>query len=234
MEFSYNFVRGSTKSLGKEYTKERIRERIENKANPKSVLKKKTSISDRLIDTSGEKFQNSPGLKKWADVQNLKLAAQTYLEAGSIAKLEQKFMVKSEAANSAKQTILQMERQLKTLGEILKYTQQYQTNRPYYLKYKKAKNPDTVFRKYESQILLYGGAKRMLEQAGIDLKSLNVDKLKSEYLELEKQKNEMSVTYKAYQKEAQEMYQKLETLKQYIGQETDKKQEQKTLISPNR
>ena len=228
------FVRGSTKSLGKEYTKERIRERIENKANPKSVLKKKTSISDRLTDTSGEKFQNSPGLKKWADVQNLKLAAQTYLEAGSIAKLEQKFMVKSEAANSAKQTILQMERQLKTLWEILKYAQQYQTNRPYYLKYKKAKNPDTVFRKYESQILLYGGAKRMLEQAGIDLKSLNVDKLKSEYLELEKQKNEMSVTYKAYQKEAQEMYQKLETLKQYIGQETDKKQEQKTLISPNR
>ena len=75
-------------------------------------------------------------------MQNLKLAAQTYLEAGSIAKLEQKFMVKSEAANSARQTILQMERQLKTLGEILKYAQQYQTNRPYYLKYKKAKNPD--------------------------------------------------------------------------------------------
>ena len=228
------FVRGSTKSLGKEYTKERIRERIENKANPKSVLKKKTSISDRLIDTSGEKFQNSPGLKKWADVQNLKLAAQTYLEAGSIAELEQKFMVKSEAANSAKQTILQIEHQLKTLGEILKYAEQYQTNCPYYLKYKKAKNPDTVFRKYESQIILYGGAKRMLEQAGIDLKSLNVDKLKSEYLELEKQKNEMSVTYKTCQKESREMNQKLENLKQYIGQEIDQKQQQKTPAFPIR
>lgn len=228
------FVRGSTKSLGKEYTKERIRERIENKANPESILKKKKSISDRLIDTSGEKFQSSPGLKKWADVQNLKLAAQTYLEAGSIAELEQKFTVKSEAANSAKQTILQIERQLKTLGEILKYAEQYKTNRPYYLKYKKAKNPDTIFRKYESQILLYGGAKRMLEQAGIDLKSLNVNKLKSEYLELEKQKNEMSVTYKACQKEAQEMNQKLENLKQYIGQETNQKQVQKIPISPSR
>ena len=227
------FVRGSTKSLGKEYTKERIKERIENKANPKSILQKKT-ISDRLIDTSGEKFQNSPGLKKWADVQNLKLAAQTYLEAGSIAELEQKFTVKSEAAKSAKQTILQMERQLKTLGEILKYAEQYQTNRPYYLKYKQAKNPDTIFRKYESQILLYGGAKRMLEQAGIDLKSLNVNKLKSEYLELEKQKNEMSVTYKTCQKEAQEMNQKLENLKQYIGQEIDQKQLQKTPAFPIR
>ena len=68
----------------------------------------------------------------------------------------------------------------------------------------------------------------MLEQAGIDLKSLNVNKLKSEYLELEKQKNEMSVTYKTCQKEAQEMNQKLENLKQYIGQEIDQKQLQKT------
>ena len=143
-------------------------------------------------------------------------------------------MVKSEAANSARQTILQIERQLKTLGEILKYAEQYQTNRPYYLKYKKAKNPDTVFRKYESQILLYGGAKRMLEQAGIDLKSLNVNKLKSEYLKLENQKNEMSVTYKTCQKEAQEINQKLENLKQYIGQETNKKQEQKIPSIPNR
>ena len=132
------FVRGSTRSLGKEYTKERIKERIEEKTNLKSIQKKKKSISDRLIDTSGEKFQSSPGLKKWADVKNLKLVSQIYLEAGSIAELEQKFMVKSEAAKYAKQTILQMEHQLKTLGEILKYADQYQTNHPYYTKYKKA------------------------------------------------------------------------------------------------
>ena len=74
----------------------------------------------------------------------------------------------------------------------------------------------------------------MLEQAGIDLKSLNVSKLKSEYLELEKQKNEMSVTYKTCQKEAQEINQKLENLKQYIGQEIDQKQQQKTPAFPIR
>ena len=66
-------------------------------------------------------------------MQNLKLAAQTYSESGSIAELEQKYTVKSEAAKSAKQTILQIERQLKDLGEIIKYAEQYKTNRPYYL-----------------------------------------------------------------------------------------------------
>lgn len=38
------FVRGSTKSLGKEYTKERIRERIEMKRERKSVIPKKTTL----------------------------------------------------------------------------------------------------------------------------------------------------------------------------------------------
>ena len=167
-------------------------------------------------------------------MQNLKLAAQTYSESGSIAELEQKYTVKSEAAKSAKQTILQIERQLKDLGKIIKYAEQYKTNRPYYLNYKKAKNTDTVFQKYESQIILYGGAKRMLEQAGIDLKSLNLNKLKSEYSDLEKQKNAFFTTYKTCEKESQELNRKLATLKQYMEPETDKKQKQTIITTPNR
>ena len=73
--------------------------------------------------------------------------------------------------------------------------------------------------KYESQLILYGGAKRMLEQAGINLKSLNVDKLKSEYEELTKQKNEPTATYKKCEKEVRELNQKLETLNKYLDRE---------------
>lgn len=63
-----HFVRGSARSLGKEYTKERIRER-------KAVIPKKDYSARRLIDTSDEKFQNSPGLQQWAAIENLKIAA---------------------------------------------------------------------------------------------------------------------------------------------------------------
>ena len=41
----------------------------------------------------------------------------------------------------------------------------------------------------------------MLEQAGINLKGLNVDKLKAEYQELMKQKSELTSTYKDCEKE---------------------------------
>lgn len=50
----------------------------------------------------------------------------------------------------------------------------------------------------------------MLEQAGINLKSLNVDKLKSEYAELTKQKSELTATYKKCEKEVYILTQKLE------------------------
>ncbi len=66
------FVRGSAKSLGTEYTKERIRERIEKKALAKDKervpfpARKKPVVKDysrkNLIDTTEDKFAESPGL----------------------------------------------------------------------------------------------------------------------------------------------------------------------------
>ena len=52
----------------------------------------------------------------------------------------------------------------------------------------------------------------------INLKGLNVDKLKAEYQELMKQKNELTSTYKDCEKEVQSLNRKLENLSQYLGQ----------------
>ena len=135
------FVRGSMKSLGKEYTKERIRERIEMKRERKSVIPKKDYSVRRLIDTSDEKFQNSPGLQQLATIENLKIAAQSYNEAGSLSDLEHKITVKNEAGKSAKQSVVELEHRMKNLAEIIKYAEQYKDNLSYHIAYKKAKNP---------------------------------------------------------------------------------------------
>ena len=221
-----NFVRGSAKYLGKEYTKERIKERIEQKRERKVAIPKKDYASRKLVDTSGEKFENSPGLKRLATIENLKIAAASYNEVGSISELERKISVQTQAGKSAKQSVVELEHRLKDLGEIIKYAEQYRVNRSYHIGYKKAKNPDAYFRRYESQIILYGGAKRMLEQAGINLKSLNVNKLKSEYGELTKQKSELTTTYKNCEKEVRELNRKLENLNQYLGRDTASHDEQ--------
>ena len=220
------FVRGSVKSLGREYTKERIRERIELKRERKAVIPKRDYADRRLIDTTDEKFQNSPGLQRWAAVENLKIAAQAYNEVGSIAELEQKIAATSATGKEAKQTVRKLENRIKNLAEIIKYAEQYKANKPYNIAYKKSKNPDAYFRKHESQIILYGGARRMLEQAGISLKGLNIDKLKAEYQELTTQKKELTATYKNCDKELKSLNRKLENLNQYLGRTKPQKNTQ--------
>lgn len=138
------------------------------------------------ISTAKEHF--GLGLQRWAAIENLNIVAQSYNEVGSLAELEHKIAVKTEAGKSAKQSVVELEHRIKDLAEIIKYISTKKTA-PIISATKKTKNPDTYFRRYESQIILYGGARRMLEQADINLKGLNVDKLKAEYQELMKQEN---------------------------------------------
>ena len=72
------FVRGSVKSLGAEYTKERIAERISERVQKRGKALTVGYTGKRLIDTSQEKFQESAGLKRWAEIENLKTAASAY------------------------------------------------------------------------------------------------------------------------------------------------------------
>ena len=130
--------------------------------------------------------------------------------------LEEKIAVTAATGKEAKQTVRKLENRIKDLAEIIKYAEQYKANKPYNIAYKKAKNPDAYFRRHESQIILYDGARRMLEQAGISLKGLNIDKLKSEYQELTAQKKELTSTYKNCEKELKALNRKLENLNQYL------------------
>ncbi len=120
------FVRGSAKSLGAEYTKERIKERIEEKVLAKDKKhiplpsRKRSIVKDyskkSLIDITEDKFAQSPGLKHWADIQNLKIAAASYSQSGSIAEIEKQSATKSTLAKAARENLVKTERQLKYLG----------------------------------------------------------------------------------------------------------------------
>lgn len=169
------FTRVSEKNFGKGYTKEAIKERIENhvKTQNYSSVKKKVPFPKKpdskrgLIDIDKEKFQESSGLKYWADIQNLKIAVASYAEGGSIEKLEQKIAQKNATAKAAHSDMVKVEHEMKTKAEILKYAKQYVENRKYQRGYEKAKDQDSYFRKHETQIILFGGAENMLKRYGI-------------------------------------------------------------------
>ena len=220
------FVRGSAKSLGTEYTKERIRERIEEKALAKDKkrvpfpVRKKPIVKDyskkNLIDTTGDKFAQSPGLKHWADIQNLKIAAANYSQAGSIAELEKQIAAKSTLAKTARESLVETERQLKDFGQILKYAEQYKTNHIYHVRYKKSKDKDAYLRRHETELILHDGAENMLKRFGIDLKTLDVEKLRSDYNSLYAKKQTLQKTYKSAEKGTADLNRKLDNLNQYL------------------
>ena len=237
------FVRGSAKSLGAEYTKERIKERITEKALAKEKkrvpfpTRKKPIVKDysrkNLIDTTEDKFAQSPGLKHWADIQNLKIAAASYSQAGSIAELENQISAKSTLAKTARESLVETERQLKDLGQILKYAEQYKANHIYHVRYKKSKDKDAYLRRHETELILHDGAENMLKRFGIDTKNLDVEKLRSDYNALYSKKQALQKTYKSAEKEAAELKRKLDNLNQYLDrsleqQSADKKIDKNT------
>nr|WP_217936415.1 relaxase/mobilization nuclease domain-containing protein [Enterocloster clostridioformis] len=233
------FVRGSAKSLGTEYTKERIRERIEEKALAKDKMRvpfparKKPIVRDyskkNLIDTTEDKFASSPGLKHWADIQNLKIAAASYSQAGSIAELEKQIAAKSTLAKTARRSLVETERQLKDLGQVLKYAEQYKANHIYHVRYKKSKDKDAYLRRHETELILHDGAENMLKRFGIDAKNLDVEKLLSDYNALYVKKQDLQKTYKSAEKETADLNRKLDNLSQYLDRNPEQQVANKKL-----
>lgn len=225
------FVRGSAKSLGAEYTKERIKERIEEKALVKDKkrvpfpVRKKPVVKDyskkNIIDTTEDKFTQSPGLKHWADIQNLKIAAASYSQAGSIAELEKQISAKSALAKTARESLVETERQLKDLGQVLKYAEQYKANHIYHVRYKKSKDKDAYLRRHETELILHDGAENMLKRFGIDTKNLDVEKLRSNYNALYSKKQTLQKTYKSAEKETADLNRKLDNLNQYFDRTSE-------------
>ena len=229
------FSRVSVKNFGDGYTKEDIRERIEKQAKeqPISAVRKKTPFPKReaskqtLIDTDKEKFRESPGLKHWADVQNLKIAAASYAAGGSIEELEQKIAEKSATVKAARNEVIELEREMKATAEILKYAKQYIANRKYQQGYEQAKDQDAYFRSHETQIILFGGAENMLKRYGIKAKSLDVAKMQAEYNAMASRKVQLKKTYQTAERETAEAKRQLRNVEQYLGVKKDEHGETK-------
>ena len=142
----------------------------------------------------------------------------------SITKLKQQISAQAELAKTARTSLVETEQQLKDLGQIIKYAKQYQSNHIYHIRYKKSKDPDRYFHKHETELLLYDGAETMLKRFGINLKTLDVEKLQNDYNTLYVKKETLQKTYKSAEKESNNLSRRLETLTQYLQQETDTKQ----------
>ena len=237
-------VRGSFRNFGAGYTKEEIKDRIENPEKwqnveceksdhseqeqpktrshikiPKKDIITRTGASRTLIDTTGERLKGSPGLQHWADVKNLKTAAASYAAADNLSELQKQIDDKNAEANSARTELVELEHEMKKVSELLLYAEQYRDNKPFQEKYKKSKDPDRYLRMHETQLILYDGAERMLLKMGLDPKSVNAEEIRNDYEAMQRHKLILEKTYKNAEKDAASLRQKLSNVEQYLEPE---------------
>lgn len=219
------WVRGRPKSLGDDFTKERIRERIEEKARIRAErMKRLIKRNPSMIDTTQDKFSESPGLMRWAEKQNLKAAAQIQsklAEMGldSFDALDAKIESLHKQAKEGKKATIALDKDITRFEDLLHYAHVYNENKKYICGYEKSKDKERYYRTHGYDIEIANGAIDRLKNAGLDPDRIDLQKMESDYAVMTADREKTSSAYKAAEKECEKLKKLRDDLTSYVGTE---------------
>ena len=184
-------------------------------------FRKNDPFAGQIIDTSQEKFQNSPGLKFWAESHNLQEAAMVKsLLSGkgiqSLRDLDEHVESLRKQSVAARKNTVALDKELKETKEILYYARQYSDNRKYLIGYKNAKDPDAYYRKHDYELHLAWGAKDILKSHGLNPKTLNIQEIEESIRQMSEERENSYKTYKSLEDECKELKKLGDELKAYL------------------
>ena len=197
------------KTLGADYTEEAIKKRIAGtRSRTGKKLTQENGIS-LLIDIENNiKAQQSAGYEHWAKIYNLKQAAKTmnFLTENNIKQYEDLISRIDEIVLDSEQTatnLKQTEKKLSDMAVLIKNISTYQKTKDIYRGYIKAKDKDAYRRKHESSLILYETAAKVLKESCIT-KLPDMAALKTDYAELQAQKETLYADYGKLKKQIRE------------------------------
>ena len=188
------------KTLGEDYTEERITRRIKGIAIDRGPRRRSDGeISLRIALEDSIKAQQSAGYARWAKLHNLKQAANslnflTEHQIDSYEGLESRLAEISAANDAAASALKDAERRLGDMALLIKNLSAYKQLRPVALELRNAKDKAAFRRQHESQLILYEAAAKALKEAGIT-KLPNLYALKTEYKKLDAERERLSAQY---------------------------------------
>ena len=193
------FIRAKETTLGKDYTKEKIKERIENKVNENYknsevyYAKKSYKKFDNIIDIeSNEKVKSSKCYEIWARKHNMNTMAKTLNQLrkyGLSSSMDLETKLQEEAVN--RQEILNKIKDVeKVMSEIYTVIEDINTikiNKVIYKTYKENTNDKDFYSEYKPQIIAYEKAINTLEKC--QYKNLSIKELSKLYDEYKNKKD---------------------------------------------
>lgn len=212
------------KTIGADYTEDRIKDRIEEtKKNKVKFIKK--SIGNVIDIKNNKKVQNSKGYEYWEKKHNLKTMSNSIiilknLGINNLSELDIAIQKNADKRQQLQDEMKQIEKKTEYLSDTMEQIQVITKYREIY-KYRKANPNDTSFEnEYESELKLYkANANELLK---------NYDKMpnsKGIYEELEKlqeKKNTLLEEYSLSKSSMNELYSLRKNYETYMGMEVER------------
>jgi hypothetical protein len=170
------FIR--VKSLGENYSEQRIKERITNKSKAMDIkdmkIENPNSVNLMVDIENSIKAQESKGYEIWAKRFNIKQKAATlnYLIKHGINTfddLQEKYITCAETTEQAREALKEVEREMSTIAVLIKNVNIVEKTKDAYGAYKRLPEgnaKDKFRRAHDAEIILHEAASRALRAAG--------------------------------------------------------------------
>ena len=197
------FTRAKANVLGEDYTKEKIKERIEEPskhyiyANQKYHYEKYSyKKPDTVVDMkNNEKVKSSKGYEVWAGKHNMKTMATALNEMrkhgiNSYEKLDLKLKEVASDRQRLLDNIKQIEKEMKSIYAAIENKNIISANQLIYAMYMKDNEDTDFYEEYKSQIIAYEAAIKVIKNS--KYQTLNIQNLSDKYIVLEQEKTALA------------------------------------------
>lgn len=213
-----------SKTIGEDYTEERLRERITENQSIKTPSVKKR-IGNVINMNTNAKVKESKGYEYWATKHNLNTMAESVVfirEYGinSIKQLDEYIRKSAEERQALQDKIKEIDKDMQLLSDTMEQVHTVKKYRAYYKEYKANTSDKAFFEEHKAEITRYEMALAKLKKSYSKLPDSKdiLDKLDK----LQEKKNTLMQEYSSTKSTMDELYQIRKNYGIYMGKEMER------------
>ncbi len=212
------------KTIGEDYTEERLKERIAERAFIKTPAIKKR-IGNVIDMNSNVKVKESKGYEYWATKHNLNIMAESVIflrEQGikSVKQLDEYIQKAADERQNLQDKIKVIDKEMQELSATMERVHAVTKYSKYYKEYKASLPDKAFFEEYKAQITLYENALSELKKSYSKLP--NSRDILSELDNLQEKKNTLMQEYSSSKSTMDELYKIRKNYGIYMGKEMER------------
>ena len=213
-----------TKTIGEDYTEERLKERIAEREFIKTPAVKKR-IGNVIDMNSNAKVKESKGYEYWATKHNLHTMAESVIyirEHGikSVKQLDEYIQTAADERQNIQEKIKAIDKKMQKLSTTMEQVHTVKKHRACYKEYKANPSDKAFFEEYKAQITLYENALSELKKSYSKLPNSN--DILNRLDKLQEKKNFLMQEYSSSKSTMDELYKIRKNYGIYMGKEMER------------